>query len=60
MSGTRLSRTAEERTKLAAHMDDEVAVLRSGDVEPIKASQLNFQVSNVAKQLTLNRCATAV
>jgi len=50
----------EERMKMEAHVDDEVSVLRSSNVEQIKASELNFQIGNVTKQLTVDRCTTAV
>jgi len=45
---------------MEAHVDDEVSVLRSSNVEQIKASELNFQIGNVTKQLTVDRCTTAV
>ena len=43
-----------------AHVDDEVAILGSSNAQTIKASELNFQVGNVAQQLTIDRCSIAV
>ena len=45
---------------MAAHVHDEVAVLGSSNAESIKTSELNFQIGNVAEQLTFDRCAIAV
>ena len=54
--------TAEQRKISSAqpYVDGEVAVLRGSDENRIKAGELNVQVCNVAEQLALNRCPTAV
>lgn len=57
---TRLGVQRSRKNESAAHVNDEVAVLRCSNIHLIEASQLNVQVSNVTQQLAFNRCTTAV